>query len=216
MSVADDRELCALALATSTPTLHEAAGRTGTLPVAIKPLAADVRVCGPAFPVQCAPGDNLWIHHAIYAAAPGDVLVVATGEPLDCAYFGDIMTIAAQLRGIAGLVLHGGVRDAQRILELGFPVFCTLTCIRGPTRDAAAPGGIGAPVRVGDVLVARGDLVVGDADGVIVLPAADAPRIVADAAQRDRQEKLLLERLRAGETTLGIFGVPMPRGQREP
>jgi 4-hydroxy-4-methyl-2-oxoglutarate aldolase len=211
-----DTQLHARARATSPPTLHEAAGRRGELPAAIKPLAPDVRLCGPAFPVQCAPGDNLWIHHALYAAAPGEVLVVHTGAPVDCAYFGDIMTIAAQLRGIAGLVVQGGVRDVQRILELSFPVFCTASCIRGPSRDATAPGSLGTPVRFGDVTVARGDLVVGDADGVIVLPAADAERIVADAGERELREKTLVERLRAGETTLGIFGVPMPGELRKP
>ena len=206
-----DTQLISRALATSTPTLHEAAGRTGALPAAIKPLALHVRVCGPAYPVQCSPGDNIWLHHAIYAASPGDVLIVQTGGARDCAYWGDMMTIAAQKRGIAGIVIQGGVRDVQRILELGFPVFCTISFMRGPTRDPASQGSIGTPVRIGDVVVSRGDLVFGDADGVILLPADEAPRMVAEAEQRELKEKLILERLRSGETTLDIFSIATPR-----
>lgn len=200
-----DKDLYPRALAASTPTLFEAASRRGALPSVIRPLALQVRLCGTALPVQCTAGDNLWLHHAIEAASPGDVLVVGVAGVADCAYWGDLMTIAAQQRGIAGLVVEGAVRDIQRILDLGFPVYCTGVCVRGPAREASAGGGIGLPVRLGDAVVARGDLVVGDADGVVVLPAADAARIVAAAELRELGEKSLIERLRAGETTVDIF-----------
>ena len=203
-------DLCRRALAASTPTLFEAVGRVGALPSVIRPLSAQIRVCGPALPVRCTAGQNLWLHHAIAAAAPGEVLVVQVEGVAECAYFGDLMTIAAQRRGIAGLVVQGAVRDIQRIQDLGFPVFCTGTCMRGPLRDVAADGSLGTPVRLGDVVVSRGDLVVGDADGVLVLPADRAAQVVAEAEQREEREKVIVGRLRSGETTVDVFALPPP------
>src|SRR2546426_12794749 len=100
------------ALALGSATLHEAAGRRGALRPLILPVAPGMRVAGPAFTVQSPPGDNLWLHRGIYAAAPGDVLVVATGDSAPrWGYWGEIMTVAAMARGLVGLVLQGGSRD---------------------------------------------------------------------------------------------------------
>jgi 4-hydroxy-4-methyl-2-oxoglutarate aldolase len=204
-------DLPARALAASTPTLFEAAAKAGALPASIRPLAPHVRVAGPALPVRCAAGNNLWLHHGIAAAAPGEVLVVQVEGVAECAYWGDLMTIAAQQRGVAGLVVQGAVRDVQRILDLGFPVFCTGACLRGPSREALTDGASGAAVQIGGVTVSRGDFVVGDADGVIVLPAAQAAAIVTDAERREEREQALVARLRAGETTVQVFALPTPQ-----
>ncbi|HWK34803.1 RraA family protein, partial [Sphingomonas sp.] len=134
MSVSD--ALVARSAARSTATLHEAGGRIGALPPAIKPHAANVTLAGRAYPVMSPGGDNLWLHHAIYHAAPGDILVVATGDH-GFGYWGEVMAVAAQARGIAGLVIDGGVRDSQPMLALGFPVFSTAACIQGTGKDLA-------------------------------------------------------------------------------
>lgn len=192
----------------SAATLHEAAGRIGALPAEIKPIHASFRVSGPAYPVRCAPGDNLWLHRAVYAAAPGDVLVADVGDGREFGYWGEILSCAAICRGLGGLVINGGVRDGDRMLEVGFPVFASGLCIQGTVKDPGCDGSLAQPVVIGSVTVRARDLVVGDGDGVVVLPAADAPQVLVRAGERDREELEVMRRLREGETTLGIFGLP--------
>lgn len=197
-----------------TATLHEAAGKIGALPAAIKPVRPGMRLAGPALPVLSPPGDNLWLHRAIYAAEPGQVLVVAFGEgsdPLEFGHWGEVMAVAAQQRGIAGLVIAGGVRDGDQLAARGFPTFAPSVCIRGTGKDPEGRGAVGEPVRIGDVLVHRGDLVVGDADGVVVLPADQAGADVRAAMERETAEQEIFARIAAGESTLDIYRLPGER-----
>lgn len=192
--------------ALSSATLHEAAGRVGALPSAIGPAFPGARIAGPAFPVGCPPGDNLWIHRALYAADPGEVLVVDVGGGTEFGYWGEILSTAAIARGLAGLVISGGVRDREGLADLGLPVFSAGQCIRGTGKDQAAVGSLGATVRIGEVFVDRGDLVVGDADGVVVIAQADTEAVLKAALERDAREAELMRRLRAGERTLDLYG----------
>jgi 4-hydroxy-4-methyl-2-oxoglutarate aldolase len=192
----------------SSASLHEAAGKIGALPAALKPIDASMHVVGPAFPVTSPPGDNLWLHRAIYAASPADVLVVDVGDGLEYGYWGEVMTVAAQARGIAGLVITGGVRDARQLAARSFPTFAATICIRGTGKDVNGHGQIGGTVYIGDVTVHRGDLVVGDGDGVVVVPAGDTAAAVEEAHRRDRAEQRIFSRLDAGESTIDIYGLP--------
>lgn len=194
----------------SSATVHEAAGRTGALPHAIKPVYAGAGVLAPAFPVLCPSGDNLWLHHAIYAASPGEVLVVAIGNPQDVeyGYWGEVMAVAAQARGLAGLVIDGGVRDSRELADLGFPVFAGAISIRGTIKDPTAHGTLGKPVVIGDVPINRGDIVVADADGVVVIPHEDAQSVAASSAARVEKEHAVMAELRAGKSTVELFGLP--------
>jgi len=190
-----------------TATLHEAAGKIGALPSEIKPVAPGMTLCGPAVTVHCPPGDNLWIHRAMYRAAkPGDVLVVYVSDAYEHGYWGEIMSTAAKVKGLAGLVIDGGVRDVTLLAEIGFPIFARRLCIRGTGKDFGARGWINAPVPFGDVSVQAGDLIVGDADGVVSLPRARSKDIIEAAQKREAHELGILKRLEAGETTLGIYG----------
>ena len=207
MSISD--ALITRAARSSTATLHEAAGRIGSLPSSIKPHAPGVTVCGRAYPVLSPAGDNLWLHHAIYAAAPGDVLVVSTDDA-EFGYWGEVMAVAAQARGLAGLVITGGVRDTQQILALGFPVFSMGACIRGTGKNLAGHGSLGEPVTIGDVQINRGDLLFGDDDGVLVLPAQAAEAAIELGESRDKNEREIFSRLKRGETTLSIYGLKTP------
>ena len=193
-------------------TLHEAAGRTGALPSSIKPLSPETALCGRAFPVRSSAGDNLYIHHGIYAASAGDVLVVDCGEAAEFGYWGEVMARAALARGIAGLVISGGVRDSRQMLAMGFPVFAANICIRGTGKDPEGQGSVARPITIGDVRIMAGDLVVGDADGVMVVAAADAEAAVAESRRRDRAEEALFRQLDAGATTLRLYGLPAPKG----
>lgn len=191
----------------STATVHEAAGRVGALPASLKPLSPGQKLSGTAFTVKSPPGDNLWLHRAIYQAQPGDVLVV---DAADAEYgcWGEVMALAAQVRGLAGLVIASGVRDSQRMVEMGFPVFSSVVAIRGTGKDPQGDGALNAPVALGEVTVHPGDWVLGDADGVVVIEAARAAEIIDKAERRDAAEQDIFQRLRSGESTIAIYDLP--------
>jgi 4-hydroxy-4-methyl-2-oxoglutarate aldolase len=192
----------------SAATVHEAYGGRGALPSMIKPVQPRVRVCGPAFTVDCPPGDNLWLHRAIYAAGPGDVLVADTSGHTEAGYWGEILSHAALARHLGGLVIAGGARDTEEISALGFPVFAASVCIRGTAKDPQADGQLGGPIRIGDVAVRSGDAVVGDADGVVIVAAEDVEAVAVSAHARLAAERDMVERLRSGASTLEILGLP--------
>jgi 4-hydroxy-4-methyl-2-oxoglutarate aldolase len=189
-----------------TATLHEAGGRIGALPSAIKPVSPSFRCCGPALTVHSPGGDNLWLHRALDIAQPGDVLVVHVSGAYEHGYWGEIMTTMAKVRGLAGLVIDGCVRDGVLLEEIGFPVFSRGLCIRGTGKDYGAIGWLNAPVLVGDVAVSAGDLVVADRDGVVVVPRLRAAEVVAKSQQREHDEAAILRRLQAGESTMQVYG----------
>jgi 4-hydroxy-4-methyl-2-oxoglutarate aldolase len=186
-------------------TLHEAAGRIGALPSAIKPAHPTFRVCGPAVTAHGPAGDNLWLHHAIYAAQPGDVLVVSVSGGYEYGYWGEIMSTAAKVRGLGGLVIDGCVRDGALLGDIGFPVFARGLCIRGTGKDTHAIGWVNAPVLLNDIVVAPGDLIVGDTDGVVALPRERAAEIVEASHHREIKEAKVLQQLEGGATTLEIY-----------
>jgi 4-hydroxy-4-methyl-2-oxoglutarate aldolase len=200
-----DADLIRRAARIPSATLHEAGGRIGVLPREIKPVGRGMRLCGPAVTVHSPGGDNLWLHRALYVAQAGDVLVVHVSGRVDHGYWGEIMSTAARLRSLGGLVIDGCVRDADLLEEIGFPVFAAGLCIRGTGKDAGARGWINHPLRLGDLTVGAGDLIVGDRDGVVAIAQARAADVVAAAEVRERQEADVMERLRAGERTLEVY-----------
>ena len=200
-----DAATIAAARGLPTATLHEAGGRIGVMPSAIKPVAPAFRICGPAVTVHSPGGDNLWLHRAIYVAQPGDVLVVHVSAAYDFGYWGEIMSCAAKTRGLAGLVIDGCVRDGAILADFGLPVFARGLCIRGTGKDFGARGWINFPTLFGDLTVNAGDLVVGDTDGVVVIPRLRAREVVALAQQREAKEAAILDRIRAGEYTLEVY-----------
>lgn len=200
-----DPGLIARARALPSATVHEAGGRVGALPPAIKPMHPSMKLCGPAVTVHSPGGDNLWIHRALYVAKPGDVLVVYANEVHGYGYWGEIMSTAAQVRGLGGLVIAGGVRDIDLLERIGFPVFATGLCIRGTGKDHLARGWVNHPVLMGDITVHAGDLVLGDRDGVVVIGRERAAEVVQAAEQREAKEADVLKRIAAGERTLEVY-----------
>jgi 4-hydroxy-4-methyl-2-oxoglutarate aldolase len=191
----------------SSATVHEAAGRLGAAGPRLKPIDPAWHLTGPAFTVLCEGGDNLWIHRGLYAAAPGDVLVVATAGEDEYGYWGEILAEAAIARGLAGLVIDGCVRDAAELRALGFPVFARGLTIRGTVKRPDARGALGVPVSLGGTIVAPGDLVVADVDGVAVVEQARADAVLAAADERVAKETELVRRIREGATTLDLLGL---------
>lgn len=187
-----------------TATVHEASGGKGALASDIKPIASRSRVCGPAVTVACRPGDNLMLHKAIYVAEPGDILVATVGEYREAGPWGEIMTLAAQARGIAGLIIDGSVRDSGSITALDFPVFSKSLSIKGTTKDCL--GLINHPIHMGGVTIHPGDLILGDADGVVVVARQDLAEVLNKCKLRREKEEKIKEELKKGKSTLELYG----------
>ncbi|MFC3088402.1 RraA family protein [Tabrizicola soli] len=188
-----------------TATLGEAWPAARLVAAPIRPLAPGMALAGTALPLRCRPGDNLALHLAIAAARPGDVLVVDYGGSLQSGPFGEIMALACRMRGIAGLVIDGAVRDSAQIAGLGFPVFARGLNIRGTSKSDR--GEIGVPVVLGGVTIAPGDVILADADAILVLDAGDLDPALAAAQARAAREAAMMTRLGQGETTLSILGL---------
>jgi 4-hydroxy-4-methyl-2-oxoglutarate aldolase len=188
-----------------TATLAEAWPATRLIDAPLRPLAPGMAAAGPALTVRCLPGDNLALHLAIAAAAPGDVLVVDYGGSLDSGPFGEIMALACQMRGIAGIVIDGAVRDSAQIAALGFAAFVRGLNIRGTVKHDR--GQIGGSISIGGVTIAAGDIVLADADAIVTLEREHLPAALAASEARTVREAQMMDRLRQGETTLEILGL---------
>ena len=167
------------------------------------------RIAAPAYPVRCTPGDNLGIHVAVARAQAGDALVVDVGDFRELGYWGEVLTTGAQARGIAGLIIDGGVRDVTEIQAHGFPAFSTMVALRGAAKTR--PGTVRAPIQCGGVLVEPGDWVVGDADGVVVVPGATIADVINAGRVRAAKEAAMFRALWEGKTTVELLGLdPSP------
>jgi 4-hydroxy-4-methyl-2-oxoglutarate aldolase len=176
--------------------LADVAGRRGTVDGRIAPLAPTMRLAGPAFTVEVRHGDNLMIHAAMALARPGDVLVIDGKGDRTAALMGSIMINACKQLGLAGVVIDGSVRDTEELRELGFPVYSTGANPNGPTKFI--PGRINWPISCGGVAVRPGDLIVGDADGVVVIEREKAPSLLEAAGRKVAEERKRLDDIAAG------------------
>jgi 4-hydroxy-4-methyl-2-oxoglutarate aldolase len=202
--VHNDTDVLASLVGCDVATLHEAAGRVGNLSPAIRPIQSGARIAGRAMTAAVQPGDNLAVHRAMLECRPGDILVVAANGHL-AGYWGEILTVAAQCRGVLGLVIDGGCRDVAALRRRGFPVWAAGVSVQGTTK--LAPGTVNQPVSVGGVLVAPGDYVVADDDGVVCVVAARVDAVLAAAMQRSEHEERVMAGLAAGGTTLELMGI---------
>ena len=200
-----DDELTQELGALGSATVYEAAGRQGALWQSFVPIDPARPLVGPAFLVACPPGDNLAIHRAIALASPGDVLVVDAGGYTGAGHWGEITTVAAQSRGIAGVVIDGSVRDSRPILARGFPVFHRGLCIAAATKKAP-PVDPPTVLQFAGCTIHKGDMVVADADGIAIIPAERVPEVVDAARRRAADEQHTMACLQDGQTTLELFG----------
>lgn len=174
----------------------DAMDRLGAMDYRIKPLLPDVHLCGPAITVRTRPGDNLMVWKAIDVARPGDVIVVGTYEYPTTSTFGELLVLAAKAKGVAGIVCDGMCRDASGIRATGLPVFAAGAVPSSPGKDG--PGEIGGAIVCGGAVVHPGDIIVGDEDGVVVVPLRDAPDISAKLESIHEKEMKMLARIKAG------------------
>ena len=181
----------------SASTVYEANGKAGDVALALRPIGLASTLVGRACTVRCWPGDLGAVRRAVDGVGPGDVLVIDSGCGDQGTTWGGGATIAAIRLGLAGVVTNGTTRDVAQVQELGLPVFCAGSAVRGGTRAHA--GWVGVPVALGGVVVAPGDLVLADMDGIVVVARQEARAVLQRATERHRQEQAREERLRAGE-----------------
>lgn len=199
MSTAD--ELAGRLSALGTATLGESGALA--LPNRLSPVWPGAHLAAPAFPVACAAGDNLAVHAAVAAAEAGRALVVAVAGDRAHGYWGEVLTVAAQARGLTGLVIDACVRDVAALEARAFPVHSAGVALPGAAKSG--PGAIGAPISVDGVDVRDGDWVVADEDGVVIVPADDCDAVLAAATERARREAAMFGALATGRTTVELL-----------
>jgi regulator of RNase E activity RraA len=190
-------EVVARASGYASSILADVAGRRGTMAGRIAPLAPSMRLAGPAFTVEVRPGDNLMIHAAIAMARPGDVLVIDGKADRTCALMGLIMMTACRQLRLGGVVVDAAIRDTEELRELGFPVYAVGANPNGPTKNV--PGRINWPVSCGGVAVRPGDLVVADADGVVVVEREKAESLLELAERKVVDERARIAAITSGQ-----------------
>lgn len=200
-----NQEMVVKLAAYATATIYEAAGRRGEMEPAVRPLVPGTRMAGRAFTVQCFLGDTTAVIKAIDLAKPGEVLVIDIGGTDRATAWGGSSSAAAKKRGLAGIVTNGSARDLDEMRAVGLPVYATGVSVRGTAKHNQ--GTMGVAVSVGGAVVKPGDIIVGDADGVVVVPREREEELLAKTVQQKAKEDDKAARIEKGESLAKILGI---------
>jgi len=186
-------------------TVHEAMGRRGLMKPYLRPIYPSAKAAGSAVTVLCHPGDNLMIHAAVEVCQPGDVMVVAVVAESTDGMFGELLATSLRAHGVVGMVIDAGSRDIAKLTEMNFPVWSRAVSAQGTVKETA--GSVNVDVVCAGAIVHPGDVVVGDQDGVVVVPRARAAEIAKLGVERRAKEERTRVRLHSGELGLDIYGL---------
>lgn len=191
----------------ASPNISDAMGRAGGMSYEIRPMYRGAKLCGPAYTVQNYSKDNLMSHYALKHSQSGDVLVIDSR----CGHgsgWGELMSLAAQKKGLGGIIVDGSVRDIYELEEIGFPIFAKGVQAEGTVKST--PGKVNCPVSCGGLTVMHRDIIVGDENGVVVIPLGQVTSVLEAAQAIQDKEESIRPRIMEGEALYDILNINMP------
>lgn len=186
-------------------TVYEAQGKLGLMESGFIPVIPETLLVGPAVTVICPAGDNLMIHAAIEVCKPGDVLVIATIGEFEAGMIGELIVTALIKKGVKGVIIDSGIRDAVQLRDMNFPVWCRAITSRGTTKNRG--GWVNAPAACGGVSVQPGDLILADDDGVVVVKQEDLEQTLDASHKRLEKERQTKEKIANGQISVDFYNL---------